>query len=239
MATNQYGKSCTPNLGGVVDQYTKAEINSLLNAKSNTSTVYTRTYLDTELGTLSGLIAGLEASKITASQLDTALAGLETAITTDIAATYATLAGTYTKAEVDGLIAAIDLDPDTLIRKVPTTTAQNTINPGSNNSIALTLRGSSVNPIVTEWRDSTDDRIGYVSNSGGVVFENKLSLGRLVSDNDYALDLNSKRITGVAVPVLGSDAVPYSTLQSYVLDFYEGIAGPDTATFYALDGGTY
>lgn len=239
MATNQYGKSCTPNLGGVVDQYTKAEVNSLLNAKANTSTVYTRAYIDSEFSTLSGLIAGLEASRVTVTQLNSALDGLEATITSNVASTYATLAGTYTKSEVDNLIAAIDLDPADYIRSSPTTTAQNTINPGANNAIALTVRGSSVNPIVAEWRDSTDDRIGYISNTGTVTFENKLSLGRLVSDGDYALNLNGKRITGVSVPVLGSDAVPYSVLQSYVLDFYEEIARPDPVTFFALDGGTY
>ena len=137
------------------------------------------------------------------------------------------------------MIAGVDLYPNTLLRKVPTTTAQNTINPGANNSVALTIRGSSTNPIVSEWRDSTDDRIGYVSNSGGMVFENKLSLGRLVSNGDYALDLNGKRITGVAAPVLGTDAVPYSTLQSYVIDFFEDAVRPDGIPFYSLNGGTY
>lgn len=239
MATNQYGKSCTPNLGGIVDQYTKAEVNALLNAKANVSTTYTRAYIDSELATLSGLISGLQSSKVSTTQLDTALAGLQATINASVAATYATLAGTYTKTQVDALIAGINLDPNTLLHRTPTTTAQNTINPGSNNAIALTVRGSSVNPIVTEWRDNTDDRIGYVSNSGGVVFENKLSLGRLVSNGDYALDLNSKRITGVAAPVLGTDAVPYSILQSYVLDFFEDAVRPDGTPFYSLDGGTY
>lgn len=239
MATNQYGKSCTPNLGGIVDQYTKAEVNALLNAKANVSTTYTRAYIDSGLATLSGSIASLESSKVSTTQLNTALAGLQATINASVAATYATLAGTYTKPQVDALIAGIDLDPNTLLRRTPTTTAQNTINPGSNNAIALTVRGSSVNPIVTEWRDNTDDRIGYVSNSGGVVFENKLSLGRLVSNGDYALDLNGKRITGVAAPILGSDAVPYSTLQSYVLDFFEDAVRPDGVPFYSLNAGTY
>lgn len=239
MATNQYGKSCTPNLGGVVDQYTKAEVNALLNAKANISTTYTRAYIDSEFASLSGSIASLQSSKVSTTQLNTALAGLQTTINASVAATYATLAGTYTKTEVNNLIAGINLDPNTLLRRTPTTTAQNTINPGANNAIALTIRGSSVNPIVTEWRDNTDDRIGYVSNTGAVTFENKLSLGRLVSNGDYALDLNGKRITGVAVPVLGTDAVPYSTLQSYVIEFFEDAIRPDGIPFYSLDGGTY
>lgn len=239
MATNQYGKSCTPNLGGVLDHYTKAEVNSLLNAKANTGTVYTRAYIDAELATLSGLISGLEASKITVTQLNTALSGLESTINTSVSETYATLAGTYTKTEVDNLISAIDLDPADYIRSSPATTGQNTINPGANNAVSLTIRGSSTNPIVSEWRDSTDDRIGYVSNSGTVTFESKMSLGRLVSNGDYALDLNSKRITGVSSPVLSSDAVPFSTLQSYVADFFEDAVRPDPDTFYTLDGGTY
>lgn len=239
MATNLYGTSCSPNLGGILDHYTKAEVNQLLAAKAGTATTYTRTYLDGAFAAVNSSIASLTASQVTEAELAAEISGLREEIEDDIADTYATLAGTYTRSEVDTLISGIDLDPDTLLRRVPTTTAQNTINPGANNSVALTVRGSSTNPIVSEWRDSSGDRIGYVMNTGPVVFENKLSVGRLTPNGDFALDLSGKRITNVAAPVLGSDAVPFSTLQSYVTDFFDNISDPGHETTSFLDAGTY
>jgi hypothetical protein len=101
------------------------------------------------------------------------------------------------------------------------------------------VRGSSANAIVTRWLDNTSDTIGYVSNSGSVTFENLLTVGRLISDGGIALNVSGKRITGVSNPVLVSDAVPFSYLQSYVVDFFEDAVRLDTSTFYNLDGGVY
>lgn len=237
--SNLYGKSCTPNLGGVSDFYTKPEINALLASKANTSTTYTRTYIDAELLSLSQQIDGVAASQITEAELTATLSDLETDIFDTISGLYALQATTYTKSEVNALIDAIDLDPSSYIRTAPGSTGVNTIFPGASNAVALTLRGSSTNTIVQEWLSNNSNRIGYVGNDGGVVFERTLDLGRLVSDGEAALNVRTKRITGVGTPVLGSDAVPYSTLQSYVLDFYEEIIRPDPETFYTLDGGLY
>jgi hypothetical protein len=71
------------------------------------------------------------------------------------------------------------------------------------------------------------------------VFENKLTVGRLVSDGDFSIDASGRRITGVADPIIGTDAVPYSTLQSYVIDFFEDVVRPDPTTVFSLDAGTY
>ena len=239
MAANYYGDQCTPNLGGVQDFYTKTEVNRLLSSKAGVSTVYTRSYLDTEINRIDGLISGLSASQIEQADLDTQLSSLQSTIESGVATTYATISDTYSKSEVDNLIDAVDLDPNNFLRKVPVNTADNTINPGSNDAIALTVRGSSTNAIVTQWLDDTSDTIGYVSNSGSVTFENLLTVGRLVSNGGVALNVSGKRITGVATPVLGSDAVPLSAMQSYVVDFFEDAVRPDTNTFYNLDAGVY
>ena len=239
MATNLYGTSCTPNLGGVQDYYTKAEVNQLLAAKAGISTTYTRTYLDGVLGGVNNSLAALTASQVTDTELAAELSDLQDEIEADVAGTYATLANTYTRSEIDSLVSGLDLDPDTLVRVTPTTTAQNTINPGANNAVALTVRGSSTNPIVSEWRDSSGDRIGYVANAGTVTFENRLTVGRLVSDGAIAIDTVGRRISGVANPLLGSDAVPLAYLQNFVIDYYEEIMRPEPYPFYAFDAGTY
>jgi hypothetical protein len=239
VAANYYGDQCTPNLGGVQDFYTKTEINRLLGSKAVVSTVYTRSYLDTEINRIDGLISGLSASQIEQPDLDTQLSSLRSSIESGVATTYATISDTYSKSEVDNLIDAVDLDPNNFLRKVPANTGDNTINPGSNDVVALTVRGSSTNALVTQWLDDTSDTIGYVSNSGSVTFENLLTVGRLISNGGIALNVSSKRITGVANPVLASDAVPFSYLQSYVVDFFEDAVRPDTSTFYNLDGGVY
>lgn len=239
MATNLYGKSCTSNTGGVLDFYTKSEVNALLAAKAGTSTTYTRAYLDGRLSTLENSISSLSASAIDQTDLDTALGALQVEIEGDVASSYATLANTYTKTEVDGLVSTLDLDPDTLLRKVPTTTATNTIDPGANNAIPLTLRGSSTNAIVQRWLDNSGDTIGYISNDGTATLEGPLTLGRLVSDGSAALNVSGKRITGLDNPTLGSDAVPFSYLQTYVTEFFEENTRPDGTPFYSLNAGTY
>jgi hypothetical protein len=239
VAANYYGDQCTPNLGGVQDFYTKTEINRLLSSKAGVSAVYTRSYLDTEINRIDGLISTLSVSQIEQSDLDTQLSSLQSSIESGVATTYATISDTYSKNEVDSLIDAVDLDPNNFLRKAPANSDDNTINPGSNDAIALTVRGSSTNAIVTQWLDNTSDTIGYVSNSGSVTFENLLTVGRLVSNGGVALNVSGKRITGVATPVLGSDAVPLSAMQSYVVDFFEDSVRPDTDTFYNLDAGVY
>jgi hypothetical protein len=180
MSSKNFSKSCTPNLGGISDLYTKAEINQLLNAKANLSQVYTRTYLDNQF------------------------------------ALYATLANTYTKSEVNSLVSAINQNFNNYLRKVPTTLQPNIINPGNNNTVALTIRGSATNLLISEWLNSSGSTVAYIGSNGNATFENKVTIGQLTLAGSVALDVQSRRISGVADPVDDSDAVPYSFLQSYV-----------------------
>jgi len=211
VATNLYGKSCTPNTGGILDFYTKGEINQLLAAKAGVSSTYTRVYLDGQLSSLGNSISSLAASAIDESELETSLSALRVEIENDVAATYATLANTYTQSEVDSLISSVNLDPDTLLRRVPTTTATNTVSPGTNDVISLTLRGSSVNPIVQRWLDDSGDVIGYVSNDGTTTFEGKLTIGRLVSTGSVSLDVRTNAVIYGDLQVLGTTTTVNAT----------------------------
>lgn len=230
MSSRNFSKSCTPNLGGISDFYTKAEINQLLNAKANLSTVYSRTYLDNRFSEIDSQIDGLFASQITQADLDAALLALKNLIESNVAATYATLANTYTKTEVDSLIDALNLDPNTFLLKTPTSLQPNIIDPGSNNTVSLTVKGSSTNPTITEWVNSLGNTVAYIRNDGNATFENKVTIGRLVSAGAVGLDVQNRRITGVADPTANSDAVPYSFLQSYV----DGITGGSGQTISVL-----
>jgi hypothetical protein len=219
--SNTYNTSCTPNLGGVSEHYTRQEISNLLAAKANKSQVYGRGYLDAEFLALDGRIDDLSSTQVTQSELDTQLEGLETSILGDVEELYALKDAVYTKQEVDDLVAEIDLDPSSYIRTAPENDSENTIYPGAENATPLTLRGSSTNPFVQRWLANNTDLIGYVSNNGSVLFERTLEVGRLVSDGETALDLNSKRISFLGDPLHRQDAVPLGYLQDYVLGFFD------------------
>lgn len=122
----------------------------------------------------------------------------------------------YTRDAIDDLINNINLSLQNFILRVPTESKENVINPGNNNTVALTLRGSSTNPVITRWFSSNGNQVAYIANNGLSVFANKVTIGGLVPNGFPALDVQSRRITGVADPSAASDAVPYSFLQSYV-----------------------
>ena len=46
MSSNSYSKSCTPNLGGVKDFYTREEIINLLKLKADKFSTYTKEQVD-------------------------------------------------------------------------------------------------------------------------------------------------------------------------------------------------
>jgi hypothetical protein len=219
--SNIYSAACTPNLGGVSNSYTKDQINFLLESKANISQVYNKSYIDSEFLDIQQQINSLSITRVTETDLDSAIQSLSENILSEVSGLYATQEDTYTKQEVDSLISSLDLNPSSFIRTVPGNTAENTIYPGTSNATALTLRGSSTNPYVQRWLSNDSNVIGYVSNDGSVTFEQTLTIGRLVSDGDAALDLNSKRISHIGDPVERRDAVSLAYLQDYVLGFFD------------------
>jgi hypothetical protein len=237
--SNVYGKSCTPNLGGVSDFYTKSEVNTLLASKASISQVYSKAYIDDVVLGINQSLASLSTNKVSQSQLNTALEESEAETLATVAALYATKSDTYTKSQVNFLFSTLNITPGDYIRKTPTRLSPNTINPGSNNTPALVLRGSTTNPTVQRWLTSANNTIGYVTNSGNVIYERLMQLGRLMGDGEIALLMSGRRIGQLGTPTEASDAVPLSYLKSYILDFYEEIARGEPPANYVLDGGVY
>lgn len=228
---NLFGNPCSSGIGGVSDFYTKDQINSLLLTKANTSTTYTRSYLDSEFSSIEGSLNSLNSSKISLTELNAGLENLETEVLNTVSGLYALKTETYTKSEVDSLIDAIDLDPNTYIRVTPESSEQNTIYPDTNDATPLTLRGSSVNPFVQKWISNNTDLIGYISNTGSISFERDLTLGALISENGIALDLQMKRLSNLADPQLEVDAVPYKFMQDYIKCLLENLPPPPLAGY--------
>ncbi len=133
----------------------------------------------------------------------------------------------YTRNEIDDLLDSINLSLEGFVLRVPSVAKPNIINPGTNDTVALTLRGSSTNAVITEWISSIGEQVGRVNNDGTSVFANKVTIGGLVGGGLPALDTQNRRITGVANPTAPSDAVPLSFMEEYVSDaISEGGGGP-------------
>lgn len=78
------------------------------------------------------------------------------------------------------------------------------------------MRGSGTNPVIARLLSNSGTSVLSVNNDGTSTFSNKIIVGANVATGLPALDVQSKRITGVADPSAASDALPYSFLQSYV-----------------------
>jgi hypothetical protein len=225
--SNVYGDTCTPNLGGVSNYYTKEQINNLLKAKPNSSQVYTKSYLDSEFTDIQNTLGSLSTSSVTQQNLSESLDSLESSILGEVSNLYALKSNVYTTSEIDQKISDLNIDPSDFVKTLPNNDQDNVVYPGSVNIPALTLRGSSTNPYIQKWLSNNSDLVGCVSNDGSVVFERGLEIGRLVSNGETALSLNLKRISNLGDPVNNKDAVNFSFLKEYVVNFFDpsGSAG--------------
>ena len=143
----------------------------------------------------------------------------------------------YTRNEIDDLLDGINLSLEGFVLRVPSVAKPNIINPGTNDTVALTLRGSSTNAVITEWISSVGEQVGRVNNDGTSVFANKVTIGGLVGSGLPALDTQNRRITGVADPTAPSDAVPLSFMEEYVSDaISEGGGGAQPITVSPNNG---
>jgi len=181
------------------DFYTKSEIQKLLKLKADVSAVYTEEEIDQLLADLRASINLDLADFVTEPQVDDKISDSYDSLVSYLAINYYDRTVLYTKTEVDSLLAGIGgLSTGDFILKNPETTLNNTINPGSNEAVPLTLIASTDPDITTiqHWIDNQSNSVGRVRTSGRVEFYGHMSLGENIESWRPALDVNERRISG-------------------------------------------
>ena len=120
--------------------------------------------------------------------------------------------------------------------KQPLSTANNTISPGGNEAVPLTLVASTDSDITTiqHWVDNQSNSVGRVRTSGRVEFYGHMVLGQNIETWRPALDANQRRISGVADPIHLLDAVNKKYMEDYIVEVIDNIQqGEDNA--YDID----
>lgn len=217
------------------DFYTKSEVQKLLRVKADISSVYTKEEVDGALAALEAEIGQSLIAFITESEVDTKITASYDSILSYLAQNYYTRSQTYSKGQVDSLIAAIEVG-DGFVMKQPSTTADNTISPGSNEAIPLTLVASTDSDITTiqHWVDNQSNSVGRVRTSGRVEFYGHMVVGQNIESWRPAFDANIRRISGVADPIHTLDAVNRKYMEDYIVDVIDNIQqGEDDA--YDID----
>lgn len=244
-STQTQSFSSTPNVysktrsatgeANLQDFYTKSEIQRLLKTKADITSVYTKAEVDASLTQLESEINASLIQFITEAEVNTKISASYDSILSYLAQNYYTRSQTYSKGQVDTLIAAIEVG-DGFVLKQPTTTADNTIAPGANEAVPLTLVASTDPDITTiqHWVDNQSNSVGRVRTSGRVEFYGHMVLGQNIESWRPALDANIRRISGVADPIHTLDAVNRKYMEDYIVEVIDNIQqGEDGA--YDID----
>lgn len=214
------------------DFYTKSEVQKLLRTKADISSVYTKEEVDGALAALEAEIGQSLIAFITEAEVDTKISASYDSILSYLAQNYYTRSQTYSKGQVDSLIAAIEVG-DGFVMKQPSTTADNTISPGANEAVPLTLVASTDSDISTiqHWVDNQSNSVGRVRASGRVEFYGHMLLGQNIESWRPALDVNNRRIAGVATPVHPLDAVNKNFMEGFIIDVIDNIVQDDDKNY--------
>jgi len=239
-APNVYSKTQSA-MGGadLKDFYTKTQVQKLLRNKADISSVYAKAEVDDALTALEEQINVSLLSFITEGEVDGKISASYNSTLLYLSQNYYTKTQTYSKGQVDSLLAAIEVG-DGFVMKQPVTTADNTISPGSNEAVPLTLVASTDPDITTiqRWVDAQSNSVGRVRTSGRVEFYGHMVLGQNVEAWSPALDTNQRRISGVADPVHILDAVNKKYMEDYVVEVVDNIQQGET-DIYVIDCLTY
>lgn len=217
------------------DFYTKSEVQKLLRAKADISSVYTKEDMDGAMAALEAEIGQSLLAFITELEVDAKISSSYDSVLSYLAQNYYTRSQTYSRGQVDSLIDAIELG-DGFVMKQPSTTADNTISPGSNEAVPLTLIASTDPDITTiqHWVDNQSNSVGRVRTSGRVEFYGHMILGQNIETWRPALDANQRRVSGVADPIHLLDAVNKKYMEDYIVEVVDNIQqGEDNA--YDID----
>lgn len=237
---NVYSKTQSA-VGGadLQDFYTKSEVQKFLRNKADISSVYTKAEVDEALATLEGQIGSSLISFVTEAEVDGKISASYNSLLSYLFQNYYNRAQTYSKGQVDSLLAAIDVG-DGFVMKQPATTADNTISPGSNEAVPLTLVASTDSDITTiqHWVDAQSNSVGRVRTSGRVEFYGHMVLGQNIEAWRPALDANRRRISGVADPVHPLDAINRNFMEGFITEVVDNITQGDDKN-YIIDALEY
>lgn len=206
------------------DFYTKSEVQKFLRTKADISSVYAKEEVDGALAALEAEIGQSLLAFITESEVETRISASYDSVLSYLAQNYYNRTQTYSRGEVNSLIAAIEVG-DGFVMKQPSTTANNTISPGANEAVPLTLIASTDVDITTiqHWVDNQSNSVGRVRTSGRVEFYGHMLLGQSIESWRPALDVNTRRIAGLAYPVHPQDAVSKSYMEGFVVETIDNI----------------
>ncbi len=239
-APNVYSKTQS-TVGGadLQDFYTKTEIRKFLRIKADISSVYTKLEVDDALAALEGQIGTSLTSFITESEVDGKISVSYNSLLSYLAQNYYNKTQTYSKGEVNSLVASTSVG-NGFVMKQPATTADNTISPAANEAIPLTLVASTDSDIITiqHWVDAQSNSVGRVRTSGRVEFYGHMVLGQNIETWRPALDASQRRISGVADPVHPLDAINRNFMEGFITEVVDNITQGDDKN-YSIDALEY
>jgi hypothetical protein len=226
------------NLSGG-DSYTKSEILKLLRVKADITSVYKKEEVNDLFTSLELKINASLVNFITESEVDAKIFTSYAEITSYLNLNYYASSQLYTKFEIDSLLQTVELGED-LITKNPLNSEKNTINPGSNPAVPLTLVASSSQneDTIQRWVDDQSNSIGRIRKSGRIEFYGHMQLGEVIESWRPALDVNNRRISGVSTPIHALDAVNKLYVENYIIAALEDIQREEGQVF-TLDGLIY
>lgn len=221
------------------DFYTKSEVQKLLRIKADISSVYAKEEVDGAIGALEAEVNASLLEFITETEVNTKVSASYNSVLSYLAQNYYGQTQTYSKGEVNSLVATISLGTG-FLKKQPTTTADNTIAPGANEAIPLTLVASTDTDITTiqHWVDTQSNSVGRVRTSGQVEFYGNMVLGQNIEGWRAALDTNQRRISGVADPIQLLDAVNKKYMEDYIVYVVDNIQRGEDG-IYDIDARVY
>jgi hypothetical protein len=221
------------------DFYTKSDIQRLLKTKADISSVYAKAEIDARFTSLEAEINSSLVQFITEVEVNEKISDSYDSILSHLAQNYYNRAQTYNKSQIDTLIAAMEVG-DGFVLKQPTSTVDNTISPGANEAVPLTLIASTDSDITTiqHWIDNQSNSVGRVRTSGRVEFYGHMVLGQNIESWRPALDVNLRRISGVSNPIHLFDAVNKKYMEDYVVRVVDDIQQGEN-DLYDIDCLTY